>query len=185
MEPAERQLALLMDTNILLNIFQYLNTSDLLKCRVVCKEWDRISRDKKFTTIMDLSGLKITANMITMAANMKPDAMVLDWTNIGKQQLSWLLPKVQSLKYLSLAGLEFSSQVCVLSSPTSPMLTELNLSFVTSLTDAAVNKLLVLADGKKSNLVNLRRLTLNNTEISDISLRLVIALIGITVFLSL
>ena len=59
----------------------------------------------------------------------------------------------------------------MLSTPGMPMLTELNLSFVTSLTDAAMNKLLILPDGKRSGLVNLKRLYLNNTEISDISLR--------------
>ena len=61
----------------------------------------------------------------------------------------------------------------MLSTPTIPVLTELNLSFVTSLTDAAVNKMLVLPDGKRSSLANLKRLYLNSTEITDIALRYV------------
>lgn len=111
MEIAERHETVLQDPHILMQIFKNLNTPDLLRCRLVSRTWNQTSRHEKFDQVVDLSGLKITVNMITKAVEMKPETMVLDWTNVGKQQLSWLLPKVPTLRCLSLAGLEFSSQV--------------------------------------------------------------------------
>jgi hypothetical protein len=111
MELTERHEAVLQDPHILLQIFKNLNTPDLLRCRLVSRTWNQTSRHEKFDHLVDLSGLKVTVNMITKAVEMKPETMVLDWTNVGKQQLSWLLPKVPTLRCLSLAGLEFSSQV--------------------------------------------------------------------------
>jgi len=171
MEKEERDSAIMMDQVILINVFQNLNSKDLCKIRVVCKAWNRASRHKCLASVIDLTGLKISANMITMAVNVKPETIILDNTNVRNQQLSWMLPKIPSLRNISLAGLEFGSQVCVLSSVSTPLLTELNLSSVSALTDASINKMLVLQDGKKSALANLRRLYLNNTDISDIALR--------------
>ncbi len=111
MEESERHVAIMQDASILVNIFQYLNTADLLKCRLVSRIWNSAARDKKFSSIIDFTGLKITANMIQMVVNLKPDTLHFDWTNVGKQQLLWLLPKIQSLRKLSLSGLDFSSQV--------------------------------------------------------------------------
>ena len=111
MEQSERHVAIMQDASILVNIFQYLNTADLLKCRLVSRIWNSAARDKKFSSIIDFTGLKITANMIQMVVNLKPDTLHFDWTNVGKQQLLWLLPKIQSLRKLSLSGLDFSSQV--------------------------------------------------------------------------
>jgi len=171
MQEKERHSSVMMDPVILVNVFKYLNAKDLYRLRAVCKTWNRASRSKCLVSVIDLTGLKISANIITMAVNVKPETIILDNTNVKNQQLSWMLPKIPSLRNISLAGLEFGSQVCFLSSVSTPLLTELNLSYVSGLTDAAINKMLILQDGKKSALTNLRRLYLNNTDISDIALR--------------
>ena len=163
---------ILEDETVLLRVLMNLSTKDVNRCRLVCKTWHRVTRNKVFENSLDLSGLKITSDMINTMANLKADTLILDWSNLGKQQLSWLLPKIQTItKTLSLVGLDFSSQVAGLISPFCPYLVELNLSFVTNLSDASLNKLLVRTEEKKSNLAGLRRLSLNNTEITDISLR--------------
>ena len=129
-----------------------------------------MSRDKTMTRRLDFSGLKISPILINIVSNMQPENIVFNWTNIGKQQLNWLLPKVPTVRSLSLTGLEFISQISGLSS-TPTNLVELDLSFVSNLNDAALNKLLLRTDDKKSSLLNLRRFALESTDISDISLR--------------
>ena len=66
-----------------------------LRLRAVCKTWNRASRHKCLASVIDLTGLKISANIITMAVNVKPETIILDNTNVRNQQLSWMLPKVK------------------------------------------------------------------------------------------
>ena len=166
----ERIPLILKDPKVLLNIFQHLPTVDFLRCKSVCKDWLIVSRDKTMTRRLDFSGLKISPILINIVSNMQPENIVFNWTNIGKQQLNWLLPKVPTVRSLSLTGLEFISQISGLSSTPTNLL-ELDLSFVSNLNDAALNKLLLRTDDKKSSLLNLRRFALESTDISDISLR--------------
>jgi len=171
LDSSERTSKLLEDRKVLLRVFANLSTFDLLRCRSVCRTWNKHSYDKALGSTIDLSGLKITSDMINNMSNIRPEQLMLDWTNVGKQQLSWLLPKIQTTKALSLVGLEYFSQVSALASPSCPNLVELDLSFVTNLSDAALNKLIVRTEDKKSNLAGLRRLSLSNTEITDVSMR--------------
>lgn len=165
-----RQSAILEDPTVILKIFWFLGTPDIFRLRTVCKTWNKISRDKLISGFVDLSGQKVTANMIHATANLKPTFILFDWTNIAKQQLTWLLPKIQATRRLSLVGLEFGSQVSALISSVCPNLVDLDLSFVSNLNDSALNKLLRFGE-KKSNLASLRKLSLCKTEITDISLR--------------
>ena len=108
----------------------------------------------------------------------QPVRLVLDWTNLVKLQLSWLLPRLPQTKSLSLAGLEFNLTVSALATCNCPVLQELDLSYVANLSDAALHKLLTtprdsrpgLLD-KKSRLKNLQKLSVSSTEVGDISLR--------------
>ena len=169
--PTEERVPLILkDPAVLLKVLHHLPTADFLRCKAVCKDWLIMSRDKSMTRLLDFSGLKISPNLINIVSNLQPEQLMFDWTNIGKQQLSWLLPKIPSLHSLSLNGLEFVSQISGLSS-TATSLVELDLNFVSNLNDAALNKLLLRTDEKKSSLLNLRRLALGSTDISDISLR--------------
>lgn len=171
MDPYNRIPMILNDSSVLLKIFWCLGTADLLRCKAVCKSWLSVSKDKSLAGYVDLSGLKITPNMINITSNLKPTYLKLDWTNIGKQQLTWLMPKIPATRHLSLVGLEFGTQISSLTNAICPNLVELDLSFVTNLSDAALNKLLIRTDEKKSNLAGLRTLFLCRTEVTDISLR--------------
>ena len=154
-----RPSGILEDPAVLLRIFWFLGTSDIFRFRTVCKTWNKVSRDKTISGFVDLSGQKITANMFHATANFKPTFILFDWTNIAKQQLTWLLPKIQGARRLSLVGLEFGSQVSALISSACPNLVDLDLSFVANLNDSALNKLLRFGE-KKSNLASLRKLSL-------------------------
>ena len=52
----------------------------------------------------------------------QPPALVLDWTNMGKQQLNWLLPRIPQTKVLSLVGLDYTLTVSTLNTCNCPLL---------------------------------------------------------------
>merc|ERR1712059_13403 len=168
-----------MELIVILPIFRYLSTPEVAICSIVCKAWHRISLDPSlWTGAVDLTGKKITSHLLSTTVQKQPVGLLLDWTNLGKQHLTWLLPRIPQTKQLSLVGLEYNMSVSALNTCNCPMLQELNLSFVANLTDAGLHKLLTtprdsrpgLLD-KKSRLKNLKQLSLKNTEISDVSLR--------------
>jgi len=171
-------LDLKLEEIVLLPVFKYLSTVDLATCGCVCKTWHTVSLDPSLWTVVDLTGQKISSHLLSTTVQKQPVGLLLDWTNMGKQQLNWLLPRIPQTKDLSLVGLEYNMTVSALNTCNCPMLQELNLSFVANLNDTALHKLLTtprdsrpgLLD-KKSRLKNLKKLSLKNTEISDISLR--------------
>jgi len=170
--------SLLMEEIIMLPVFQLLSTAEVVQCGLVCTAWHTISLDPSLWHTVDLTRKKISNNLLSMTVQKQPVGLILDWCNIGKQHLNWLLPRIPQTKELSMIGLEYNTAVSSLNTCNAPMLQVLNLSNVTSLTDSALHKLLTnprdsrpgLLD-KKSRLKNLKRLILNGTEISDVSMR--------------
>jgi len=171
-------LDLKLEDIVMLPVFKYLTSADLATSGCVCKAWHTISLDPSLWTVVDLTSRKITPHLLSITVQKQPVGLLLDWSNMGKQQLNWLLPRIPQTKDLSLVGLEYTMTVSALNTCNCPMLQELNLSFVANLNDAALHKLLTtprdnrpgLLD-KKSRLKNLKKLFLKNTEVSDISLR--------------
>ncbi len=85
---AERTDFLLMDSCMLQGVFRYLTTFELVACRSVCQAWLRAARVRAAAAPrLDLSGMKVTAHMVQVVAVKKPQQLVLDWTNISKQQV--------------------------------------------------------------------------------------------------
>ncbi len=66
----------------------------------------------------------------------------LDWSSINRTQLSWLLPRIPQTRSMSMAGLDFNNCVVALGTCNSPMLQELDLSYVAGLNDVALYKIL-------------------------------------------
>jgi hypothetical protein len=52
----------------------------------------------------------------------QPVGLLLDWTNMGKKQLNWLLPRIPQTKDISLVGLEYNMAVSALKTCNCPML---------------------------------------------------------------
>ena len=86
------------------------------------KAWHRISLDPSLWTRVDLTRQKITAHILSTTVQKQPPALVLDWTNMGKQQLNWLLPRIPQTKSLSLVGLDFTLTVSTLNTCNCPLL---------------------------------------------------------------
>lgn len=93
----QRLTTLLTERTILVEIFQYLTTFELLTCRSVCKAWQRAAREcaAVASSRVDLSGMKVTAYMVQVVAQKKPYHLVLDWTNISKQQVNGFLSLIR------------------------------------------------------------------------------------------
>ena len=99
-------------------------------------------QDPSLWTKVKLNNLKITPHLLSLIVQRQPTSLSLTCCQIGKQQLSWLLPRIPQTREMSLIGLDFVSSVVALSTVNTPMLQELDLSFVTSLNDGALYKIL-------------------------------------------
>ena len=118
-------------------------------CRV-CKSWHKVSLDPSLWTVVDLTRQRITAHALSTTVQKQPPGLVLDWTNLGKQQLNWLLPRVPQTKTLSLVGLDFTLTVSSLNTCNCPLLQVMKLEMWLS------TKPFILRQGKKNtnNLTN-------------------------------
>lgn len=139
---AEEEVNLVLERGIMLMVFQKLNTVDLSRCVVVCKAWNKIIQDPSLWNTVKLTEMKITSHLLSLVVQRQPAKLILNFSTIGKQQLTWLLPRIPQTKCLSLVGLEYNGTVSALTTVSTPMLQELDLSYVTNLNDIALYKLL-------------------------------------------
>ena len=115
---------------MMLPVFKLLSTPELAVASRVCRAWHRVSLDPGLWSVVDLTRLKITPHLLSTTVQKQPTGLMLDWTNLGKQQLNWLLPRIPQTKQLSLVGLDFTLTVSTLNTCNCPLLQELNLSYV-------------------------------------------------------
>ncbi|XP_014300265.1 jmjC domain-containing histone demethylation protein 1 isoform X1 [Microplitis demolitor] len=166
------------DREVLLAIFKYLNPKDLATCALVCRSWARYSIDPILWRRMNLTRTHLTAAHLTGIVRRQPESLCLDWTNIAKRQLAWLLGRLSQLRHLSLQGCNWATGVCALKTCTCPPLITLDLSFVSGLNDSSVREVLSppadsrpgLID-KTSRLKHLKSLSLAGCNITDVALR--------------
>jgi len=171
---------LLLQRSIMLPIFQRLPTSDLANCALVCKSWNEIIQDPSLWNTVRFENWKITSHILSLIVQRQPIGLKLDFCTVSKQQLSWLLPRIPQTRLLSMRGIDFASCLIALASVNTPMIQDLNLSYVTGFSDGALYKILSaprdsrpgLLD-KKSRLKYLKSLDLSGTEVSDVGLRYV------------
>ena len=95
-----------------------------------------------FPLIVKFEHWKITSHILSLIVQRQPIQLSLDFCTISKQQLTWLLPRIPQTRGLSLQGIDYPSCVLALASVNTPMLQELDLSFVTGLNDGALFKIL-------------------------------------------
>ena len=95
-----------------------------------------------FLYIVKFEHWKITSHILSLIVQRQPIHLALDFCTISKQQLNWLLPRIPQTRGLSLQGIDYPSCVLALASVNTPMLQELDLSFVTGLNDGALFKIL-------------------------------------------
>ena len=72
--------------------------------------------------MVNLTRQKMSSHLLSTTVQKQPTGLVLDWTNLGKQHLNWLLPRIPQTRQLSLAGLDFSLTVSSLNTSNCPLL---------------------------------------------------------------
>lgn len=167
----------ILDPVALLEIFRYLPQENLITCSLVCKTWSNVSVDPRLWQKMNCSHHKLSASLLMAIVRRQPEYLTLDWTNLVKRQLAWLISRIPALKSLSIQGTQIAA-VLGLHTCLCPPLQVLDLSFVRSLNDSAIRDILSppkdsrpgLTDSK-SRLRNLKVLKLAGTDISDVALR--------------
>ena len=88
----------------------------------VCSAWHKISLDPSLWSVVNLTRQKMSSHLLSTTVQKQPTGLVLDWTNLGKQHLNWLLPRIPQTKQLSLAGLDFTLTVSSLNTSNCPLL---------------------------------------------------------------
>lgn len=163
----------------IISVFRYLPIKDLVNCALVCRAWSRYTIDPTLWRRLDLSHVQLTPAHLTGITRRQPVRLTLNWTNVTKRQLAWLLTRLPQLRSLSLQGCTWSG-VCALRTCACPPLTSLDLSHVSNLNDSSLREVLSpptdsrpgLID-KTSRLKYLRNLSLAGCDITDVALRYV------------
>lgn len=166
-----------LDPTLLKIIFRYLPQEALVTCCSVCKIWSNVSVDPDLWKTMNCAEMKLSASLLTAIVRRQPEHLILDWTQIAKRQLAWVIARLPALKNLSLQNCPIQA-VLALHTCLCPPLQILDLSFVRGLNDAAVRDILSppkdsrpgLSDSK-TRLRDLKTLKLAGTDISDVALR--------------
>uniref|UniRef100_A0A224L177 [histone H3]-dimethyl-L-lysine(36) demethylase n=1 Tax=Drosophila subobscura TaxID=7241 RepID=A0A224L177_DROSU len=169
--------SLALDPTVLKIIFRYLPQETLVTCCSVCKVWSTAAVDPDLWKNMNCSAHKMSASLLTAIVRRQPEHLILDWTQIAKRQLAWLVARLPALKNLSLQNCPIQA-VLALHTCLCPPLQTLDLSFVRGLNDAAVRDILSppkdsrpgLSDSK-TRLRDLKILKLAGTDISDVAVR--------------
>ncbi|XP_053961055.1 jmjC domain-containing histone demethylation protein 1 isoform X1 [Anastrepha ludens] len=168
---------LALDPTLLKIIFRYLPQETLVTCCSVCKVWSNVSVDPDLWKTMNCAEHKLSASLLTAIVRRQPEHLILDWTQIAKRQLAWVIARLPALKHLSLQNCPIQA-VLALHTCLCPPLQILDMSFVRGLNDAAIRDILSppkdsrpgLADSK-TRLRDLKTLKLAGTDITDVALR--------------
>ncbi|XP_015376816.1 PREDICTED: jmjC domain-containing histone demethylation protein 1 [Diuraphis noxia] len=164
----------------LVHVFKFLSAEDLKRCSLVCKDWYTATISPALWNRMDLTETVITPKLIKYVMVRQPKVLILDWCKITKEQLSWLLVRLPQSKALSLQGCPWSTVSC-LRSCVCPMLTSLNLSFVPTMDDAALQHILSPPLDHRPGLLdlacrlsNLKSLKLAGSHITDEGIQIIV-----------
>lgn len=168
---------LVYDKTVMLSVFKVLKPKDLVNCALVCRAWARYSIDPSLWRKLDLAHVQLTASHLTGIIRRQPENLSLNWTNVTKRQLAWLLSRLPQLRALSLQGCTWAG-VCALRTCSCPPLTTLDLSHIFGLNDSSLRELLSppadsrpgLID-KTSRLKYLKNVSLGGCDITDVALR--------------
>ncbi|XP_030376620.1 jmjC domain-containing histone demethylation protein 1 [Scaptodrosophila lebanonensis] len=168
---------LALDPTVLKIIFRYLPHETLVTCCHVCKAWSNAAVDPDLWKRMNCAEHKMSASLLTAIVRRQPEHLILDWTQIAKRQLAWVVARLPALKNLSLQNCPIQA-VLALHTCLCPPLQILDLSFVRGLNDAAIRDILSppkdsrpgLSDSK-TRLRDLKMLKLAGTDISDVAVR--------------
>lgn len=166
-----------LDKRCMLPVFKYLARNDLFRCMQVCKTWAQFSIESTLWKTMDFTQKRISSEILKGIVRRQPEQLKLDWSQINKYQLPWLIQRLTNLRDLSLISVNVKSAIALRSCQCAH-LTSLDLSFISEFNDAALREILApnndsrrgLAD-EKIRFRHLKTLRLAGTDVSDIAMR--------------
>ncbi|ESN92726.1 hypothetical protein HELRODRAFT_108140 [Helobdella robusta] len=165
-----------------LRVFSYLSHVELTRCCMpVCKTWYKWCFYAPLWREIDLSRRKIRQCHLVAIARHQPEYLDLSYTNISRQQLSWLSGRLFNLRGLKLAACAWSAVSCLSSNSSfCPQLRELDLSWVSGCSDSLFKILLSASvderPGVDATLLRLRdcvKLVLTGSDVTDVSVELI------------
>lgn len=163
-----------------LRVFGWLGPRELSNCMLVCRTWNAWCYYAPLWRSMDVSRRKIRKVHLVAVAKRQPETLVLSHTSINREQMSWLMERLFRLQRLKLEACPWSAISCLCFSSSCPVLTHLDLSWVSHLNDHLLKALLSAPTDNKPGVIssscrlqNCVELKLVGTEIGDASLELI------------
>ncbi len=174
---------LILRREVLLPVLQRLPVQDLLVCMRVCRSWNRCTIEPSLWPILDLSHRQLTPTILTGIVRRQTPSLLLDWSSLNSQHLTWLIDRLPRLSVLSLQGCSAAVLGTLKPAPVSspnlarfalPKLRVLDLSWVSGVNDTLLDKTILSSSLSGSTtcgrLSHLKELALAGCEISDASL---------------
>ena len=158
-------------------IFSYLPSADLARCLCVCRVWNRWCINPELWKEIDLSRKRIVQNHLMGIVRRQPEALILSSVIMTPKQLKWLIERNPLLKKLVLSKCSGATMGGLCTSAC-PLLTELDISWASGITDQFFEDLITPPVDRKPAVKNISRLhrlkilRVGGTEITDHSLNL-------------
>ncbi|ELT93702.1 hypothetical protein CAPTEDRAFT_226024 [Capitella teleta] len=163
-----------------MRVFQLLSPKDLACCMCVCKTFHRWCLSPLLWENISLERRRIRKTHLLGIVVRQPKKLNLNWTNINRQQMEWLMPRLPHLQELQLSGNAWGS-VSALCSFICPLLTSVDLSWLQGFGDPALRDLVSPPidrrpglDDTVSRLHRLTTLCLAGTDISIESVKVIL-----------
>ncbi|XP_013144915.1 PREDICTED: jmjC domain-containing histone demethylation protein 1 isoform X2 [Papilio polytes] len=173
-----------LDRDAMIAVFSKLTPIDLTNCSLVCKAWAEYTMEPSLWRHMSFVQVRVSAAQLAGIVRRQPHTLGLEWCQLARRQLAWLLARLPTLRTLSLAGSPAEAALA-LRSPSCPPLTSLDLSFARCLDDAKLRGVLAPPEASRpgggartgaepSRLAALAVLRLPGTDITDVAMRYVV-----------
>jgi len=164
---------------VLLPVFRKLNMQDLQRCVQVCRHWASVAIDPTLWSKIDLSQVRLSRYHLGGVVRRQPEHLILDWANVSKDQLAWMIARLPQTRGISLQGLSWTT-ISALSTCYCPPLHSLNISYAALFTDDCLQQLLDPPQDSRPGLTNtdsrlrhLNCLKVAGCSISDYSMRII------------
>ena len=160
-------------------VFSQLEPHDLARCLRVCKTWYRWVMDHTLWQTIDLTNTRISKQHLIGIVKRQPLALNLNYSDISFRQLEWLIARLPCVRSLSMVGNSWAA-VSALCSSTCPMLSSLDISWVTCVQDNCLKELLAPPIDHRPGIINntsrfhfCTQLVLTGSDITDAAVEFV------------
>ena len=159
-------------------IFSYLSQADLAHCLCVCRIWNRWCINPELWKEIDLSRNRIVQNHLMGIVRRQPESLILSSVIMTPKQLTWIVERIPLLKKLVLSKCSWATMSGLCTSAC-PLLTELDISWATGISDQFFEDLITPPVDRKPGVKNISRLhrlkilSIAGTEITHHAIELI------------